>query len=262
MNPTPLAPTVLVREVRPDEGHLPVTVFAGLSDRSRYQRFHAGVPRLTAAMARHLAAVDGRRHVAFVAETRPGAPQPVGLARYIVTAPAVADVAVEVVDAWQGLGVGRRLVDALAVHARGHGIRCFVGEVVSDNPAALALARSALPGLVGRWEDGVFGFSAPVPGADEPVGATPDSRGATARHPLAPQRSVRRPRCTTVGCSRSAVAPSNAEPMRRAAPSARAWSANGCGPSPTPLPGDGGRDGDHPHPAHRSRRSTDAQPAT
>jgi GNAT superfamily N-acetyltransferase len=262
MNPTLLAPTVLVREVGPDEGHLAVEVFAGLSARSRYQRFHAGVPRLTAAMARHLAAVDGRRHVAFVAETGPDGSPPVGLARYIVTAPGVADVAVEVVDAWQDLGVGRRLVGALAAHARGHGITRFVGEVVGGNPAALALARSALPGLDGRWEGGVFGFSAALPGADQPLGAPADSRVETAPDPLPSHRSVRRPRCTTAGHSRSVVVPRSAEPTRLGRPSPPAWTANGCGPSSTPSSDDARSGVGRSRPVHRSRRPSAAQPAT
>ena len=158
--PQQQSPPVVVREVGPGEDRVHLEVFAGLSARSRYQRYHTGIPRLTPAMTRQLAAVDGVRHVALVAESTGGCmPEAVGLARYLVVGPGVADLAVEVVDAWQGRGVGRLLVGALSGHARARGVDRFVGEVVGDNVAALALARSVLE-LDGHWHRGVFSFSA------------------------------------------------------------------------------------------------------
>jgi GNAT superfamily N-acetyltransferase len=159
--PPQQSPPVVVRELGPGEDRVHLDVFAGLSARSRYHRYHTGVPRLTAAMTRQLAAVDGARHVALVAEGSDGAaPEAVGLARYLVVGPGVADLAVEVVDAWQGRGVGRLLIGALAAHARARGVERFVGEVVGDNAAALALGRSAFDGFEGRWHRGVLAFSA------------------------------------------------------------------------------------------------------
>lgn len=170
------SPPVTIREVRSDEVSVHATVFLGLSERSRYQRFHTGMPRLPAPMARRLAAVDGDRHVAFVAEAEEA---PVGLVRYLLTELGVADLALEVIDAWQHRGVGRLLLRTAAAHAAEHGIRRLVGEIVGSNGPALALARSELPGLNGRWHRGTFAFS-----ADLSLMADRSGRAAMAAAPM------------------------------------------------------------------------------
>jgi L-amino acid N-acyltransferase YncA len=50
-------------------------------------------------------------------------------------------VAFEVVDAWQGRGVGSRLVETLADVAAEDGIRRMYAAVAPENRAALALIR-------------------------------------------------------------------------------------------------------------------------
>ena len=52
-----------------------------------------------------------------------------------------AEVAFEDVDAWQGRGVGGRLVDELARVAAGDGIRRLHATVAPGNEGALALMR-------------------------------------------------------------------------------------------------------------------------
>ena len=108
-----------VRPLRRDEGAVLDTVFAGLSPQSRYLRFHSPIPQLAAPVRRALLAVDGRDHVALVAMARG---EPVGIARLIRDRlrPDEAEVAFEVVDAWQRRGVGRLLLTALAERAERH----------------------------------------------------------------------------------------------------------------------------------------------
>jgi L-amino acid N-acyltransferase YncA len=52
-------------------------------------------------------------------------------------------VAFEVVDDWQGRGVGRLLVDRLAADARAAGIERLHGDVRDVNAASRALLRRA-----------------------------------------------------------------------------------------------------------------------
>src|SRR4051812_44722381 len=95
--------------------------------------------RLPSAHLRQLTAVDGRDHVALVAETADG--RSVGIARF-VRDPAdrrAAEAAVTVVDAWHGRGVGSRLASALVAQAQQRGIRRFDLFVRSDNQPALRL---------------------------------------------------------------------------------------------------------------------------
>ena len=114
-------------------------VFDGLSDRSKWFRFLGAKPRLLESDVRHLVDVGccGREAVVAV---DPSSGVSVGLARFVRDRDAPeAEVAFEVVDAWQGNGIGRRLVTELAAKAREQGILRFRAVVARENRAAVAL---------------------------------------------------------------------------------------------------------------------------
>src|SRR6266853_1075505 len=68
---------------------------------------------------------------------------PLGVARYARLADgATCEFAITVADAWQGRGIGRKLLALLADSARGHGMRRIVGDVLATNTPMLRLARS------------------------------------------------------------------------------------------------------------------------
>jgi acetyltransferase len=64
----------------------------------------------------------------------------VGVVRYVRDGD-LAEVAVTVVDAWQGRGVGTVLLDALLGHARKHGVSRLWASVMVENGRAIRLAR-------------------------------------------------------------------------------------------------------------------------
>ncbi|MCG8922234.1 GNAT family N-acetyltransferase [Lentzea sp. CC55] len=134
-------------------------VFAGLSARSRYLRFHSPTPRLTASARRVLTDVDGERHAAVCA--RIGG-DPVGIARVIKTGECGAEIAVAVVDLWQRRGVGRRLLEELTSVAARLGVAELRGTVLPDNHAMLALVRKVLPGVRLTREDDAVELSYPL----------------------------------------------------------------------------------------------------
>lgn len=136
---------VTVRDLRRDEGDVLDALMAGLSARSRYLRFHAPIPALSAGMRRVLLDVDGRDRIALVAEAADGTP--VGIARTSRDrgCPGEAEIAVSTVDAWHRRGVGRLLVAAVAERARAVGVRRLTARVLRENGAAIALFRSAFP---------------------------------------------------------------------------------------------------------------------
>jgi GNAT superfamily N-acetyltransferase len=141
---------VVVRELGPGEEQVLDVVFAGLSDQSRYLRFHSPVRRLVPAVRRALAAVDGRRHVALVAVA---GREPIGIARCIDLGSGRAELAVEVVDAWHGRGVGTLLLHALRDRAVAAGWRELSAEVLAENDAVRALLRGVFP-IQGVARDG------------------------------------------------------------------------------------------------------------
>lgn len=144
---------IAVRPLRFGEREPVLQVFAGLSERSRRLRFLGAKPRLPERDLELLVDVGrcGREAVAAVDE-RTG--RAVGLARFVRDAGAPeAEVAFEVVDAWQGQGVGRRLVEELARLAREQGILRLRAVVDRSNAPALALVRG-LGDLVAQRPDG------------------------------------------------------------------------------------------------------------
>ena len=119
-------------------------VFEGLSAQSRYLRFHAPTPRLTASARRVLTDVDGTHHAAVCAAV---GGDPIGIARLIRTGERGAEIAVAVVDRWQRRGVGRQLLEALTEVAARLGVAQLHGDIHPDNAAMLALVRKVLPGV-------------------------------------------------------------------------------------------------------------------
>jgi GNAT superfamily N-acetyltransferase len=144
---------VTVRDLRRDEGDVLDALVAGLSPRSRYLRFHAPIPALSAGMRRVLLDVDGRDRIALVAEADDGTP--VGIARMSRDRgfPGEAEIAVSTVDAWHRRGVARVLVTAVAERARAVGVRRLTARVLRENGAAIALFRSAFPVCLTRRDD-------------------------------------------------------------------------------------------------------------
>lgn len=134
------AEAVELRPLRRGDRAAVLEIFAGLGERSRHQRFLTPKTRLTNTELRQLTAVD-HHHFAVLAVATDDA-SPVGIARFIRDRrrPEVADVAMAVVDAWQGRGIGRLLATALAQRAVEIGVRRFEVLIAHDNQAALRLA--------------------------------------------------------------------------------------------------------------------------
>lgn len=194
-------------------------VFAQLSPRSVYQRYHSGVARLTPAMERHLSAVVPGRHEAIVAEQE-GAP--VGIARWIAdpSTPGAVEVAVEVADAAQGRGIGRRLIREILDAARAAGARSAHAYVHPDNAATAAWARrhgaagARKPGEPFRLRlvsgDGEKRVDRRTGGCGCMTGCRSRSSGRCASHATAARESApveRDPATSSPSCSPDVVVP-------------------------------------------------------
>lgn len=128
---------------RSDAGALQA-FFAALSPRSRLMRFHGVVNRIPDGVLRDFTTQVPQRHVALVAmtETDDGLPALLAEARYVVDADTrCAEFALAVADDWQGQGLGRALLQRLALHARAEGLAMLEGSVRPDNEPVLALVR-------------------------------------------------------------------------------------------------------------------------
>ena len=136
------ADSVTIRRLYDGERRPVLEVFEGLSERSRRLRFLGPKPVLRERDVEQLVDVGccGRQAVAAIDLATGDA---VGIARYVRLGAdrQTAEIAFEVVDAWQGRGIGSRLVDALLVVAAEEGVRRLHATVAPDNRAALALMR-------------------------------------------------------------------------------------------------------------------------
>ena len=142
---------VLIRQVQPADGPLLADGFARLSGESRRMRFLARKDRLSAAELRYFTDLDHRDHEALGALDQADG-RGVGVARYVRDAedPRAAEIAVTIVDDWQGRGLGAELLARLSDRARSEGICRFSALVAEDNRAMAGLLRTMSASLVGR----------------------------------------------------------------------------------------------------------------
>jgi RimJ/RimL family protein N-acetyltransferase len=126
---------VTIRPIRPDDKPLLVDGLARLSEESRYRRFLSPISGFTEDQLRYLTEVDYHDHFAWVALHGEWPDVGLGVARYVrlPDRPEVADVAVTVVDEYQGRGLGTILLAVLARTALAEGIRRFRGDVLAVN---------------------------------------------------------------------------------------------------------------------------------
>ena len=146
---------ILIRRIRPDDKERLARGLRALSDRSVQRRFLTPKRRFSEAELRYLTEVDGRNHVALVAES-PTAPtrRLIGVARFIrwPDDPEAAEAAIVVADYWQGRGLGTALARQLAARARGLGIKRFTATMAADNLPALRLMETLATELERRHE--------------------------------------------------------------------------------------------------------------
>jgi GNAT superfamily N-acetyltransferase len=141
---------IALRRLRAGEREPVLEVFAGLSERSRWFRFLGSKPRLLESDVVRLVDVGCCGREAVVAsDAQTG--ETVGIARFIRDeGMPEAEVAFEVVDEWQGRGVGKRLLAELAELAREQKIFRFRALIASGNAASFALMRGLGEVLVQR----------------------------------------------------------------------------------------------------------------
>ena len=124
-----------MRPIRPDDKSLLVGGFQRLSEESRLRRFLAPISELSEEQLRYLTEIDYVDHFAWVALLADDPGVGIGVGRYIRIRdePDVAEVAITIVDDYQGKGLGTLLLGLLAATARVAGITKFRAYVLEDN---------------------------------------------------------------------------------------------------------------------------------
>lgn len=134
---------VHIRTMQPQDRGREAEFVKGLSERSRYYRFHSTLRELTPQMLEQFTHVNYPDDMALVAtvETAAGTQQ-IGVARYVrEPGTDTAEIAIVVADAWQGRGIATRLLTDLRDVARTAGIHHLVASVLRENGRMLNLVR-------------------------------------------------------------------------------------------------------------------------
>jgi acetyltransferase len=126
---------VAVRPIRGDDAGRLEAAHGRLSPDSRYRRFLAAKPRLTADEVRYLTEVDGRDHFALIATPIDDPEVLIGVGRFIRhrADPSAAEFAIVVADPYQGEGLGTELLRRLADAALERDVARFTATVLADN---------------------------------------------------------------------------------------------------------------------------------
>lgn len=138
-----------LRPILPQDQSGLAQMVQAMSAKSRHERFHGGIKRLSAQWLAQMTELDYQHHMAFVVTHRrtSGEEEIVAEARYAVDSEDASDTqtaaefALTVADDWQGCGIGLRAMCALLVAAHEQGLAWLHGEVLADNQAMLALMR-------------------------------------------------------------------------------------------------------------------------
>ncbi|MET0540631.1 MAG: GNAT family N-acetyltransferase [Variovorax sp.] len=139
--------SVIVRPVVAIDAPAEQEFVRAMSVESRHKRFHMTLQELSPELLRQFTDVDHVGHVAIVAESlapdtdEDDAATIVADARYVIDGDET-HLAIAVADAWQGVGLGKALMQRLLRYASRHGIRRLVADMLPGNAAMARLAMS------------------------------------------------------------------------------------------------------------------------
>ena len=142
-----------IRPIRASDREAFLAFHAGLSEESRYLRYFSARRKLPERELRHYTEVDQRDHAGVVTLVDGAL---VGHALYDRLSDAEeAEVALEVADAFQGLGIGTLMLEELAHLALRAGIRRGVAHVLPGNQRMLQVFRDLGFAERAAFDDGV-----------------------------------------------------------------------------------------------------------
>lgn len=134
---------ITFRAIGPGDADIEQAFVRGLSDISRNLRFFSTMKQLSPKLLEQFTHPNFPCDYALIAtSSENGTEREIGVARYLPTeTPGVAEFAVVVADAWQGLGIASRLMHGVICVAAVAGVRSLEGVILRENSRMLKLAR-------------------------------------------------------------------------------------------------------------------------
>lgn len=135
---------VTLRPIRSEDAEMLQDFVRRMSEQSRYFRFMETLRELSPAMLSRFTQIDYDREMALVATVKDGdSEQQLGVARYVINPDGEScEFALAVADAWQGHGIGYRLMNGLIEVARAKELNLMEGEMLAGNVGMKELATS------------------------------------------------------------------------------------------------------------------------
>lgn len=132
---------VAIRPAQPGDAPSVQAFVRMLSPLARRRRFLGALSELSPAQLDRLVRPHDPRDLSLVAvSARPAGGHVVAMAQYALDDASSAEFALVVGDAWQGQGLGERLLERLLARAAGAGVHRMGGFVLAGNAPMLALA--------------------------------------------------------------------------------------------------------------------------
>lgn len=154
---------IVLRPIRSDDIEGWLGFVSRLSRRTKYLRFHS-LPKLGRDDAIRFCTVDYNNTFAFVAEVRGDQRKDiVAIGRYYrLPKRHSAEVAFAIEDAYQGKGIGTKLVEWLANVARENGITSFEADVLGENREMMSVFRDYGFHVESELSGGVYHITFPI----------------------------------------------------------------------------------------------------
>lgn len=133
---------VCLRTIRPSDENRIREGIAEMSDRSRYLRFFSAFREPPESIVKRLSAVDGHDHIGWGAILLDGQDYPPIAAAHAIRLPEKpqhAELAIAVLDDYQGVGLARALIAAVLLDCLEEDLAMLEMQVLSENSAATAL---------------------------------------------------------------------------------------------------------------------------
>lgn len=135
---------VTLRPLRPEDLDIETAFVEGLSVESHASRLLGGAVKVTREYIEHLTRVDYARDMALAATVMlEGHETLIGVARYALEPDGRScEFALVIADAWQGRGIGRRMLKKLVAVAAARGVARIYGDTLATNRSMLGLAKA------------------------------------------------------------------------------------------------------------------------
>lgn len=150
----------LIRPIQKEDKQRLIDGLTQMSQESIHHRFLGFKKGFTEKELKHLTEVDGHNHFAIAIGTinKDKSLDGVGIGRYHIddNDPSVAEVAITIIDGYQGNGLGTIVMKKLISVALTNGITTFEGILESTNDGMLALIKKLDGFKVVSTEDGVL----------------------------------------------------------------------------------------------------------